>query len=167
MYSNSFDYVKLYLFFVFIYIWTSKVTTYIHRWFSFFFIFLLLLCIFIYTYFKMDIKSVFVCEWIFERLNVSVKRKHRWRMLKSVLYSSFVSSLPIINDRSSTYIASCVFCSKKKSKTMKTARRWWWSSYSAIQLSIEQSIVHDHQRRRRSMCHHRHTTIHCKGKEMM
>jgi hypothetical protein len=65
---------------------------------------------------KMDIKIMFVCEWIFKRLNVSVKRKHRWRMLKSVLFPSLLSSFPIINDRSSTYIASCVFCSTKKKK---------------------------------------------------
>jgi hypothetical protein len=95
-----------------LYIWTNLEGdhTHTHRWFSFSF--------FCYVYGHILISKwtskVCLCEWIFKRLNVTVKRKHRWRMLKSLLFSSLVPSLPIINDRSSTYIASCVFCFKKK-----------------------------------------------------
>jgi len=111
--ANSFDYVKLYmiLFFVFFFL------------FLFFYINVFCKCYAYNVYtrsFQMDIKSVCFCvyEWIFKRSNVTVLKQCICIYILTNVEISFLLLLfhisCLANDRSSTYIASCVFCAQKK-----------------------------------------------------
>ena len=109
------------------------------------------------TILKMDMKSV----W----MNISVNRTNVKNQFftapppppsSSHLFASWTIDHQLIISFLLAYPIHQHTHTKSNYQTMKIARRWW--SYNAIQLSIEQSIVHDHQRwrrrqRQRSLCH--------------